>query len=284
MTDRFVPISEQFLFTEGPVVLPDGRIAFTDFGSQAILIWDGSSSTELAKVPGTPNGLTLGPDGALYVANNGGLRHQSDGSWVFGDLPDGVVQRVGLDGAVSVVAEIAGSGPHRLNDLVFDAADRLYVTDSGNWEALFSPDADPEQYRGGGLYLQHLDGEVVHLAKIPDFPNGLVLTPDERTLLVAQTTAQQILRFAVRSDGTVSEPSVWADLRGVNIGPDGLAVTPDGRVFAAGPAAHGIAQIDPTGVVREVIEMPAGPTNVAIDGSRLWVTSGTDGRLGFIDL
>lgn len=284
MSRRFVPVSEQFLFTEGPVVLPDGRIAFTDFGSQAILIWDGSTTTELATVPGTPNGLTLGRDGALYVANNGGLRHQSDGTWVLGDLPDGVVQRVDLDGAVTVVAEIPGSGPHRLNDLVFDAADRLYVTDSGNWEALFGPNADRTQYRGGGLFLQHLDGEVVRLAEIPDFPNGLVLTPDERTLLVAQTTAQQILRFSVRPDGTVGEPSVWADLRGVNIGPDGLAITPDGRVFAAGPAAHGIAVIDPTGVVREVIEMPVGPTNVALGENRLWVTSGTGGRLGFIDL
>jgi len=105
-----------FGFPEGPVGLPDGRLAFTDMRLQSVFAISGSSATLVARTIGSPNGATLGWDGALYVANNGGIAPgSSEDVWYSTPRIDGCIQRLMLDGGVEQVdtGPLPGSLPHR---------------------------------------------------------------------------------------------------------------------------------------------------------------------------
>src|SRR5437763_16748398 len=93
--------------------------------------------SRLADLGGGPNGSTLGTDGAVYVANNGGLSAQGMEYWHAPREFDGVVQRVEADGSVETVGgSLPGPAPHRPNDLCFAPDGSLLVTDRANWEDL----------------------------------------------------------------------------------------------------------------------------------------------------
>src|SRR5262249_58059795 len=105
---------------EGRVGGGPRRITFAQIRGQWVSLWDGSSVSTIARTGGGPNGATLGPDGALYVANNGGLSLGHEGKW---EAPDGIpgrIQRVSLVGEVADVATaLPGVPPHRPNHLCF---------------------------------------------------------------------------------------------------------------------------------------------------------------------
>src|SRR5215475_409306 len=87
-------------FPEGPVVLADGSIAFVDLLHQKVRTWRDGVLSELCTLPGSPNGMRLGSDGALYVANNGGIAPESLEVLKFADPTiSGRIQRVALDGS-----------------------------------------------------------------------------------------------------------------------------------------------------------------------------------------
>lgn len=283
-------------FAEGPVALPDGRLACVESVGR-IVVTEGPAAdadhvVTLAEVPGAPNGLALGPDGALYVANNGGLRVWENPRRYEDTGEDGVIQRVALDGSVSVMAEqLPGRRPHRPNDLCFDTDGRLYFTDSGNWEALSGPrgsEGRPLNYRGGQVFVRQPDGDVSPILDVPDFPNGIALTPDGSALLVARTLSGLITRHPLDTDGVpCGKASVFADLSPQHIGPDGIDFDSRGRLYVAGPSADAIAVLDPGGALVSVIHSPVigmGPTNLVAEHDLLWVTFGRAGALGHLDL
>jgi sugar lactone lactonase YvrE len=126
-------------FPEGPVGLPDGRLAFTDMRLQSVFAISGTSATLVARIIGSPNGATLGWDGALYLANNGGIApSSSEDVWYSTPRIDGCIQRLTLDGGVEQAdtGPLPGSLPHRPNDLCFGPDGALYFTDPHNWEVL----------------------------------------------------------------------------------------------------------------------------------------------------
>lgn len=261
-------------FPEGPVALPDGSIAFVDLLHQKIRAWRQGVLREICTVQGSPNGMRLGPDGMLYVANNGGIAPVSMEKLQFAEpqIP-GCIQRIGLDGSCGIVAaNLPGPPPSRPNDLVFTPAGDIVFTDPQNWDVL--PDGD---YRGGQLLLTTRDGRVKHLAKMTGFPNGLVFHPDG-SLLVGITMEHRIVRFAWHGDG-VGPQQEWCRFDD-RFNPDGMAFHGD-RLYVTGSIGDRVAIVDNGGRVLDHIDTGPGsdPTNLCIHGGRLWVTLGLPGQL-----
>src|ERR671937_551247 len=128
-------LAEGLEFPEGPVWLGPERVAFTQIRGQCVSVWDHGTVSLVAVTGGGANGATLGPDGALYVANNGGLSLGHEGRWIAPEPIPGRIQRVTLDGDVADVAtRLPGAPPNRPNDLCFGPDGLLYYTDPHDWE------------------------------------------------------------------------------------------------------------------------------------------------------
>src|SRR5262245_35997852 len=181
-----VVLCERLEFPEGPVWLGPERVAFTEIRGQRVSLWDHGRVARVAFTGGGANGATLGPDGALYVANNGGRSLGHEGRWMPPDPIPGRIQRVTLAGEVSDVATaLPGAPPNRPNDLCFGPDGLLYYTDPHNWEDLGNLGV-------GRVARTTLDGRVTLVAEVPGFPNGIAFGPDDR-VYVAQSVTQQVL-------------------------------------------------------------------------------------------
>lgn len=264
-------------FPEGPVVLDDGRVAFTDIRRQCLWIWDGARASVLAETGGGPNGATLGADGALYVANNGGLNVGPHGYWHASEPIDGRVQRVGLDGGCAdLIAALPGDEPHRPNDLCFGPDGALYVTDPRNWE-------DLANLKPGRIWRARPDGMVEQIAEVPHFCNGIAFGPDGR-LYVARSIAMKVVALDVRADGSVGDP---VEVAALPTGfPDGFCFAADGRMIVCGSMGDVIQVFDADGALIETIETGAGtePTNCCLADGVLYVTLSGTGELVAIDV
>jgi sugar lactone lactonase YvrE len=265
-------------FPEGPVALPDGGTAFVDLLHQKIRIFDKSAVRVLCSVKGSPNGMRLGPDGALYVANNGGLAPEGKGRLRHHDAGfTGRIQRVTLAGKVEDFAtDLPGEQPWRPNDLIFAPSGDIVFTDPQNWEVIGDRAAE-KPYLDGQLLASDPGGAVRLLAKMTGFPNGLAFHP-EGSLLVGLSVEHRIVRFDWK-DGAVSGGETWIQFD-KGFGPDGMAFHGD-RLFVAGSVGDRLAIVGSDARIVEMIDCGPGsdPTNLCINDDRLWVTFGMVGKL-----
>jgi gluconolactonase len=267
-------LADGFAFPEGPVWLAPERVVLTEIRGQCVSLWDHGTVTRVARTGGGANGATLGPDGALYVANNGGIALGHEGAWFAPDPIAGRIQRVTLDGAVSDVAvDLPGAAPCRPNDLCFGPDGLLYYTDPHNWENLANLGV-------GRVGRTTLGGRVELVADVPAFPNGIAFGPDDR-LYVAQSMTQQILVMEARRGAT---PTTFCTLpRGY---PDGFCFDAAGRLYVAGSLGDVLVVFEPDGRVSEVIETGEGsePTNCCLGDGRLYLTLSGTGQLVALDV
>lgn len=281
-------VAEGLLFPEGPVAMADGSVLFTEIRGQRItrLHPDGSKEV-LVETGGGPNGLAIGPDGALWIANNGGSFswHDEMGIAVPGPTPPehegGSIQRFDLaSGRLETVYESCDGrrliGP---NDLVFDAEGGLWFTDHGCTAA--------DGRRFGALCYATED----NVARQRDgllAPNGVGLSPDGRIVYVADTWLQRLWAFDVEAPGRLAEPAplgppgrVVANLPGYQL-LDSLAVEADGRICVATIVNGGITAIEPGGTLEHFPFPDPICTNICFGGEDMrdaWITASGTGRL-----
>ena len=283
-------LAEGFGFPEGPVATPDGSVILTDIkgGNCPRVTADGKVSV-FATTGGGPNGLAVGPDGALYLCNNGGSRYIDGVSMGQGPHPDykgGYVQRLDRKtGAVTLLySECNGHKLSAPNDLVFDTSGGFYFTDLGKRYA---------RHRDhGGLYYALPDGsKIVALAYPMLTPNGCGLSPDGKTLYVADTEGARLWAFEIEAPGVLRKPRGHAPHSGKIIAGlpgkarfDSLAVMASGNITVATLSTGFVTEISPRGeVVREVKMPDVFPTNICFGGQDMrtaYITLSDTGKLG----
>ena len=250
-------VADGLRFPEGPVLMPDGSVCFVEIDGGRVSRWSpGGGTSALADTGGGPNGIALGPDGALYVTQSGGR----------GVTPG--IQRVGPDGDVRDVATaVDGLDLGAPNDLAFGPDGRLWFTDPNGRP-------DPDTYTGPGrlfvLDIERGTGELV-LDVGPVFPNGIAFDADG-VLHWTESLTRRVCRLEGGDRHVVAE---LADRRM----PDGMCFGIDGRAYVAATYSHCVTILDGGEVVDELRCGDGMPTNCCFVGTDLIVTESRRGTL-----
>jgi len=285
-------IASGLRFPEGPIAMPDGSVLLVEIEGQHLTRVQADGRVErLLSIPGGPNGAAIGPDGLCYICNNGGFNWHQDP--VHGTIPTGQadnysggrIERVDLKtGRLETLYEASNAG--RLfgpNDLVFDTQGGFWFTDHGK---IRKREADI-----GSVCYAKTDGssikEVIsHLWS----PNGVGLSPDGKTLYVAETFTGRVWAFSISGPGEINPqpfPSpnggrLVAGLPGYQL-LDSLAVDGAGNVCVATLVNGGITVISPDGSNTSHIPMPDTlTTNICFGGADLktaYITLSGGGKL-----
>src|ERR1700746_3618739 len=196
-------------FPEGPVAMPDGSVVLVEIRGQRLTrVWPDGRKGGVAKIPGGPHGAGLGPDGKVYVCNNGGFSWIPTRNMIMpGPQPEnylgGSIQRVDLQsGQVETVVDRCGEHPLRgPNDLVFDRQGGLWFSDLGKRRAR-------EMDVGAFYYIKPGMTEIVEggFGLLP--ANGIGLSPDETTVYVAETPTARLWAYDLSEPGTVRPSDV----------------------------------------------------------------------------
>jgi gluconolactonase len=287
----FDVIAEGLAFPEGPVELPDGSILVTEIGAGRLtrIRSDGAVSV-VADTGGGPNGAALGPDGALYVCNNGGFSWNRTGSlWRpvgrAADNQGGRIERIDLaTGSVErLYTHCAGIPLAAPNDLVIDAHGGFFFTDHGHREG--------RRMDLGAVFYGRCDGSAIAQVAFPLIgPNGIALSPDGTILYVAETSSGRLWSWQVTSAGCLVVAD-WPSPTGGNLvcglpgfqRYDSIAVEACGNVAIATLRFGGIVVVSPGGTLVERMELPDPyTTNICFGGpgrQSAFVTLSGTGRL-----
>ncbi|ORV19687.1 SMP-30/gluconolactonase/LRE family protein [Mycobacterium celatum] len=216
------PLAKGFCFGEGPRWF-EGLLWFSDMLDEAVhTVTLGGSVTTLPLPNHTPSGLGFRPDGSLLIAS----------------AEDRQVLR--YDGeTVTPVADLANVAPANLGDMVVDDAGRAYI--------------GSQAFEGGVIVRVDPDDSVTVVADGLDFPNGMVITPDRRTLIVAESISRRLTSYTIDETGALHDRRVFAD--GLDGPPDGIALDAQGGVWTSMTLAHQFERITPGGNVTHRIDI-----------------------------
>lgn len=283
----FEVLAEGLLFPEGPIALADGSIVLVESARGTLTrVWRGRTEV-IADLGDGPNGAALGPDGAVYVCNNGGFEwRQIHGLLVpvraSADYKTGRIERVDLaTGRFERVYEsFEGerlSGP---NDIVFDRTGGFWFTDIGK---IFARHRDH-----GGLFYARPDGSHLHRAVYPAVSfNGVGLSPDESVVYCNDTETQKLWAFDIVEPGKLAPFAFARRGRVVCTLPghqllDSLAVEANGNVCAATLLNGGITVFAPDGSFEHIALPDPFTTNICFGGADLrdaYITLSGTGKL-----
>ncbi|HEX8625373.1 MAG TPA: SMP-30/gluconolactonase/LRE family protein [Allosphingosinicella sp.] len=283
-------VAEGLDFPEGPVAMADGSVLVAEIrGKRITRVRPDGAKELLVETGGGPNGLAIGPDGALWIADNGGAFswHEQMGLIIPGPTPPehegGSIRRFDFaSGRLETVYDSCDGrrliGP---NDLAFDREGGLWLTDHG------CTTSDGRRY--GALCYAGSDGSRISRQRDGLIaPNGVGLSPDGRIVYVADTWLQRLWAFDVEVPGMLAAPSpiapgrVVANLPGYQL-LDSLAVEAGGIVCVATLVNGGITAIDPANGKSE--HFPVADficTNICFGGEDMrdaWITASGTGRL-----
>jgi gluconolactonase len=276
-------MAEGLRFPEGPVAMPDGSILFVEVraGTLSRVGADGRVEEIASLNPaghGGANGAAIGPDGAVYVCNNGGFPWNevngvplpvdpATGSSVPPDYVGGWINRVDLGTGEDTVLYRECDG-HRFtgpNDIVFDSQGGFWFTDLGK--------SHERSWDKGGVYYAQPDGSSVTRAAWPMLtPNGIGLSPDQSTLYVAESSSGRLWAFDLDGPGRIRPGARGHGGRVVAntlFHLDSLGIDSAGNIVVAA-ISDGLCVVSADGSSVDCIRMPdAITTNVCFGGADL---------------
>jgi gluconolactonase len=266
-------LAEGFLFTEGPVWVPEGYLLFSDPNANTIYRW---SDTDGLSVFRTKSGYTGSDIGEYGQPGSNGLALDRDGRVTINEHGNHRVSRLEKTGALTVLADrFEGKRLNSPNDLVYKSDGSLYFTDPPFGLPKFSDDARKELAFSG---VFRLSGETFQLVgRDLKGPNGLAFSPDEKYLYVGNWDEKNkvVMRYAVKADGTLANGEVFFDMTSApgEDAIDGVKVDQRGNVYVSGPG--GLWILSPNGKHLGTIMTPEHPHNFAWgdDGRSLYVTA-----------
>lgn len=250
---RAEKIADGFEFTEGPV-WHEGRLLFTDIPANRVYEWQPEAGARVFLEPsGHANGLAVGPDGHLLLAQH-----------------DGQVGRLEEGGIHALATNYDGRRLNSPNDLTVAADGAIYFTDPP-----YGVDEAERELSFSGVYRLSPSGTLTLLVDSLARPNGIGLSPDGSTLYVSDSEQTVVYAYDVATDGTLRNGRRFATPRAEADGTtDGLAVDAEGHLYTTGPG--GVWVYAPDGTQRARIPIPGAPTNLAFGGPKgttLYVTA-----------
>jgi sugar lactone lactonase YvrE len=185
----------------------DDRLWFSDWGTQEIIAVDLEGESEvIVRVPSFPFCIDFLPDGRLLIVS----------------ASDRLLLRREPDGPLVTHADLSTLSEHPWNDIVVDGRGNAYIGNIGF-------DFPEAEFAPGTLALVTPDGSARQVADGVAFPNGIVVTPDNSTLIVAESYANRLTAFDITADGSLSNRRMWAELGGGV--PDGICLDAEDAVW-----------------------------------------------------
>ena len=217
-------------FPEGPRWHGE-KFIFSDMHAHQVIAVDLAGKREvICEVPNRPSGLGWLPDGRMLVVS----------------MTDRKLMRLERDG-LKTVGDMFKLAPFDCNDMVVDARGNAYV---GNFGFDLHKNEAP---RTTTLVMVAADGVARVVAEEMMFPNGMVITPDGKALIVGESFAQRLTVFDIGADGSLTNRRIWADL--VNRVPDGICLDAENAIWVACPTASEVIRVKQGGEVAERIKV-----------------------------
>ena len=241
---------EGLCFGEGPR-WHERRLWFSDMYGREVIAVDeaGNRETMVRLTDDEPSGLGWLPDGTLLIVS---MRQRKLLAWDGSALRD--------------FADLSDLASARCNDMVTDGQGRSYVGNFG-FDMFAGEEPAPAE-----LVLVDSNGEARVVAEDLMFPNGTVITPDGKTLVVGESFAGRLTAFDIAEDGSLSNRRLWAQLEGAL--PDGICLDTEGGIWVASPSSDEVLRVLDGGEVTDRIALQ--------DGAYACMLGGADGRTLFI--
>jgi sugar lactone lactonase YvrE len=222
IVEGLTPLTTGFRFGEGPRWF-EGLLWFSDMLGEAVhTVTLGGSMTTLPLPGHAPSGLGFRPDGSLLIVSTEAR------------------QLLRYDGeVVDTIADLSAVAPADLGDMVIDNRGRAYI--------------GSQAFHGGVVVRVDPDNTVSVVARDLDFPNGMVITADHKTLIVAESIGRRLTAFSIGEDGDLFDRRVFAD--GLDGPPDGICLDADGGVWTSMTLAHQFERITAGGHVTHRIDI-----------------------------
>jgi sugar lactone lactonase YvrE len=238
---QFKVLLDNLAFGEGPR-WHDNRLYYSDMHAHTVNAVDlQGGNTVIAEVAAWPSGLGWLPDGRMLVVS----------------MTDRKLLRQ-EPGELKPHADLSALASHHCNDMVVDSRGRAYVGNFG-YDIIGNAPQKPAE-----LVMVEPDGAARVVARDLQFPNGTVITPDGKTLVVGESMGHRLTAFDVAADGALTNRRVWADLgEGV---PDGIALDAEGAIWVASPFTHELLRVKQGGEVTESIKREQMPIACALGG------------------
>ncbi len=268
-------VADGLKFPEGPIAMSDGSIILVEIarGTLTRVLPDGGTQV-IVQLGGGPNGAAMGPDGAIYVCNNGGFTWIEAGDRLIpgdeaGDYSGGRIERVDLaTGKVETLyTECDGNPLKGPNDIVFDKEGGMWFTDHGKAHGRLRD-------RGAVFYAKPDGSSITQMVFPMEAPNGIGLSPDEDFLYVAETPTARLWKFKISAPGQIESQGPFTGECIAGMGGhqyfDSLAVDAEGNICVATIINGGITSISPDGkTVRHIPTEDGLTTNICFGGGDL---------------
>lgn len=220
----------------------DGRLWLSDWGAHEALAVDAEGNREVvAALPSFPSCIDFTPDGRLLVVS----------------AHEGLLLRAEPDGSLAPCADLPARDGHPWNEIVVDGRGNAYLNNIG-----FDFPAGPTA--PGSIALVGPDGSARQVAEDVWFPNGMAVTPDNGTLIVAESYRNRLTAFDIAEDGSLTNRRVWADL-GEDV-PDGICLDAEGAVWYADVPHRHAVRVREGGEVLQTVELDRGCFACALGG------------------